>query len=182
MLFRNQESLVKSSEKDMSQAHQHLKTSMLRGCLAVCFAAIVMLPGCGGQPEVKLNDYLDELEFDAPQESVKKVDIGSYRISCAAHHQDRSGREALPLWVRVKFKLSAETSKHDENTILAASERHRGMLDDAIITVFRRASIDELSDNRWAAIKSKLIDAIRPLLGGNRVRQIFFDDFSWEPI
>jgi len=112
----------------------------------------------------------------------RKVELGSYRISCAARHQDRSGREALPLWVQVKFKLSAETSKHDENTILAASERHRGRLDDAIITVFRRASIDELSDNRWAAIKSKLIDTIRPLLGGNRVRQIFFDDFSWEPI
>ncbi len=150
--------------------------------LAICLAAIAMLPGCGGQSEVELDVYLDELELSAPLESVKEVEIGSYRISCAARHQDRSGREALPLWVQVKFTLFAEASHQDENALLAACERHRGRLDDAIITVFRKASIDELSDNRWAAIKSKLIDTLRPLLGGTRVRQIFFDDFSWEPI
>jgi hypothetical protein len=150
--------------------------------LLAMLVAVAMLSGCSGQPEVKLDDYLDELEFNTPLESVQEVEIGYYRISCAARHQDRSGRETLPVWVQVKFTLFAETSDRDENSILAACERHRGMLDDAIITVIRKASIDEFSDNRWAAIKSKLIDTIRPLLGGYRVRQIFFDDFSWEPI
>jgi len=166
----------------MSQESRNRKPVLLRGCLAVGLAACTLLSGCGGSSEVELDHYLDELELSAPLESVKEVEIGAYRISCAARHQDRSGREALPLWVQVKFTLFAEASNDDENSILAACERHRGRLDDAIITVFRKASIDELSDNRWAAIKSKLIDSIRPLLGGTRVRQIFFDDFSWEPI
>jgi len=166
----------------MQKHHPSWNRESLWCCLVVCFSVVVTLAGCGGPTKVKLEDYLGELEFNAPLESVQGVEIGRYRISCAARHQDQSGRETLPLWVQVKFTLIAEASKQDENVILAASERHRGMLDDAIITVFRRASIDELSDNRWAALKSKLIDTIRPLLGGHRVRQIFFDNFGWEPI
>jgi hypothetical protein len=166
----------------MDQKHQKWRPECRQAWFTLCFAMVMLLPGCGGQPDIKLNDYLDELELNAPLKSVKEVEIGHYRISCAARYQDRSGREALPLWVRVNFTLLAEGSSQDENAILAACERHRGKLDDAIITVFRRASIDELSDNRWAAIKSKLIDRIRPLLGGDRVRQIFFNDFGWEPI
>jgi len=141
-----------------------------------------MLPGCGGSEEVKLKDYLEEIEFDSPLESVKDVKIGIYQISCAARHQDPFGREAVSLWVQIKFTLFAEAAYEDEKAILAACERHRGKLDDAILTIFRKASVDELSDNRWAALKSKLIDTVRPLLGEHRVRQIFFDDFSWEPI
>ncbi len=166
----------------MNKKHHKWHPEYRQGWFALCFVVVMLLPGCGGQPDIKLNDYLDELEFNSPLESVKEVEIGRYRISCAARYQDRSGRESLPLWVQVNFTLFAEGSGQDENAILAACERHRGMLDDAIITVFRRASIDELSDNRWAAIKSKLIDRIRPLLGGYRVRQIFFNDFGWEPI
>ena len=148
----------------------------------LCLVALLLLPGCGGDKGVELNDYLDELEFNAPLKSVKEVEVGQYRIACAARYQDRSGREALPVWVQVNFVLYAEGSSQDENALLAACERHRGLLDDAVIRVFRNASIDELSDNRWAAIKSKLIDKIRPLRGEHRVRQIFFNDFGWEPI
>jgi len=166
----------------MSKEFRNWKSKLLQSGWALGLAAITLLSGCGGQSEVELDVYLDELELSAPLESVKEVEIGSYRISCAARHQDRSGREAMPIWVQVQFTLFAEASHHNENAILAACERHRGRLDDAIITVFRKASIDELSDNRWAAIKSKLIDTLRPLLGGTRVRQIFFNDFSWEPI
>lgn len=142
----------------------------------------LLISGCGGQTEAKLEDYLEELEFDTPLDSVKEVEIGTYRFSSAARHQDPSGRESEPIWVQIRFKLNAEADYQEEKAIIAACERHRGMLDDAIITVFRKASIDELDDNRWAALKSKLIDTIRPLLGENRIRQISFDDFGYEPI
>ncbi|MCA9229064.1 MAG: flagellar basal body-associated FliL family protein [Planctomycetales bacterium] len=151
-------------------------------CCTIVLLAVLALSGCGGEEQVQLDDYLEELELDAPKESVTEVEIGSYRFSCAARHQNSSGRETEPVWVQVRFRLYAGAAHDDESAILAACERHRGMLDDAIITVFRKASIDELSDNRWAALRSKVIDTIRPLLGENRVRQIFFDDFQWEPI
>ncbi len=166
----------------MPRKYRNMKFEVLQGCLAVGFAAAVMLPGCGGQAEAQLDDYLEELEFHAPLELVKEVEIGIYRFSSAAYRQDASGSEVLPIWVQIHFKLYAEAVHEDESAILDACERRRGMLDDAVLTVFRKASIEELSDNRWTVLKSKLIDTIRPLLGGTQVRQIFFDDFGWEPI
>ncbi len=148
----------------------------------VAVVAAVLLPGCGGEAEAKLDDYLEELELESPHQSVTEVEVGSYRFSCASRHKDRSGRELEPVWVQVTFALYASAAHRDESAILAACERHRGMLDDAILTVFRKASIDELSDNSWAALKSKVIDTIRPLLGDRRIRQVFFRDFNWEPI
>ena len=150
--------------------------------LFAALVAAVVLPGCGGETEPKLDDYLEELELESPHESVTEVELGVYRFSCAARHKDPSGRELEPVWVQVSFTLYASTSYRDESTILAACERHRGMLDDSILTVFRKASIDELADNSWAALRSKVIDTVRPLLGEHRIRQIFFKNFSWELI
>lgn len=149
---------------------------------AVALAALVLLPGCGGEAEAKLDDYLEELELESPHQSVSEVEVGKYRFSCAAQHKDPSGRELIRVWVQVNFTLYASAAHRDESTILAACERHRGMLDDAILTVFRKASIDELSDTSLASLKSKVIDTIRPLLGERRIRQVFFRDFNWEPI
>lgn len=158
-----------------------MNISHLTICVALS-AVVLVLTGCGGEAKVTLEDYLAELELETPLESVAEVEIGSYRFSCAARHKNPSGVETEPIWVQVTFKLYAGAAHRDKSSILAACERHRGMLDDAILTVFRQASIDELEDNSWAALKSRVIDTVRPLLGESKVRQVFFENFSWEPI
>jgi flagellar basal body-associated protein FliL len=70
----------------------------------------------------------------------------------------------------------------EKKAVGAACERHRGMLDDAIITICREASKEELDDSRWATLKSRMLDQIRPILGDERIRQLSFADFGWEPI
>jgi len=152
------------------------------GILTLLSAAL-LLTGCGGEEVAKLEDYLEELEFDRPLESVKEIKVNSYRFPCAARHRDAAGAEVPPMWVQMKFDLYVIAAEEDESAVLASIERHRGMIDDTVLSVCRRSSIDQLQDNRWATIKSRLLEAIRPLLGEDRVRQITFTySAPWEPI
>ena len=132
---------------------------------------------------VKLDDYLEELEFDRPLEAVKEIKVNSYRLPCAARNHDEAGREVPPMWVQMKFVLYVIAAKEDEAAVIADIERHRGMLDDTVLSICRGSTIDQLQDNRWSAIKSNLLDAIRRLLGEERIRQItLVYSTAWEPI
>ncbi|MCG8450939.1 MAG: hypothetical protein MI725_15335 [Pirellulales bacterium] len=148
----------------------------------------VLLPGCGGEVEAKLEDYLEELEFDAPLDPVKEVQLGEhhpqgfYRISVAASNQDALRREIEPVWVEVKFKLFVVIAPESEKMVRAAVDRYRGRIDDVVVSNTRRLSLEELDDIRLATLKSRLIDALRPLLGEDRIRQLIFDDFHWDVI
>ncbi len=142
-----------------------------------------LLSGCGGEELARLEDYLEELEFDRPLESVKEIKVNSYRIPCAARHQDEAGADVPSVWVQLNFDLYVIAAEDDEKAVLKSIERHRGMLDDTIQSVCRRSSVDMLNDNGWTVIETRLLDAIRPLLGQERIRQITFSDSArWEPI
>jgi hypothetical protein len=145
--------------------------------------AALALPGCGGDEQAKLEDYLEELEFDAPLESVKVVQLGDlHRISIAAHKQAYSDAEEEPVWVQLKFELFVEVAPEHEVAILAASERHRGMIGDIVVSICRNLTIEELDDHRRTTLKSRMLDALRPLLGENRIQKIILNNDSWEII
>jgi len=129
-----------------------------------------------------LDDYLEELEFNTPLESLKEIPLGTFRVSSVPRHEDSSKKKTRTTWVQISFKLYVVVAPEDESAIQSAYERHRGMFDDTVIRIFRNASLDELSDPRWATIKSRLSDNTRPILGSDRVRQIVVDDYTWEPL
>lgn len=154
-------------------------------CLAL---AILWLVGCG---EVKVNEfdsYLDQLDIDSSLDSAEEIVLGTYNIASALPKPESSAsaeeedEENEPLWVQIRFELYAIVAPEDKKAVEAACVRHRGMLDDIVVTICREASKDELDDSRWATLKSRLIDAIRPILGDGRVRQLSFAEFAWEPI
>jgi ABC-type uncharacterized transport system auxiliary subunit len=152
----------------------------VHGWVLLCAA---LLSGCGGEVETQLEDYLVELEFDRPMESVKEIKVNSYRFPCAASLRDEAGADLPPMWVQMKFDLYVVVAEEDEEAVLAAIKRHQGMLDDTVMSVCRKSSIEQLQDSRWASLKSQLIEAVRPLLGEKRVRQLtFIYTAPWEPI
>ena len=143
----------------------------------------ISLSGCGGEVQAKLEDYLEELEFDTPLESVKVIQLGeNYRISIPAHKQAYVEGGEEPIWVQIKFKLFVVTAPEDESALLAASERHQGMISDIIVNICRNMTLEELDDHRRTTLKSRLIDALRPLLGEDRIQQLILNDDSWEVI
>ena len=67
-----------------------------------------------------------------------------------------------------------------EAAVLAAYERHHGAMNDAILTIIRHSSADDLTDPRLAAIKARMFEAIGPLLGPDGVRQLVLYNIKTE--
>jgi hypothetical protein len=167
----------------MSQKNHNSRLRFQCVGLLTLLAVALMLTGCGGEEVAKLEDYLEELEFDRPLESVKEIEVNSYRIPCAARHHDAAGRDIPPLWVQLKFKLLVVVAEEHEKSVEASIERHRGMLDNTVLSICRRTSIDQLQEPSWTTLKSRLLDGIRPVLGEERVRQIaIVSSAPWKPI
>jgi hypothetical protein len=141
---------------------------------------VLGLPGCRVvDRSPRLADYLDELEFDVPLESASYVTLGKYDIPIAATRRTEAeaarGAEPLPaeaVMMRLQFELTAETAPPYEKKVAEAAERHRGALNDAVLTTVRTSTVEELSDPRLAAVKARLSEITRPMLGEDMVRQL----------
>ena len=149
---------------------------------ALLVPLLLVLVGCGGSDGPQLSDYLEEIEYNTPLESLKEVPVGSFRVSAAVLAPGGATHKKKRVWVQAKCKLFVVVDPKAEKGLLAAHERHKGIFNDMIVTVLRRASIDELSDPRWASIKTKISDAARSILGKERVRQVLIDEYNWEPV
>jgi len=165
--------------------------------LALSMAALALAAaGCGGVESGRLVDYLDELEFDVPLETASYVSLGKFDIPIAAarqrnDHAPAPGREVAdhaptrsPLHVgdavrmRLQFELTAETAPPYEQAVLEAAQRHRGAMNDAVLTVVRTSTVEELADPQLSAVKSRLSEITRPILGEERVRQLVLNELT----
>ena len=149
---------------------------------AVWLAALMLLAGCGGSDMPELSDYLEELEYSTPLEAFHEVLVGNFKVSAAALAHEDAKNSNSRVWVQTRCKLYAVVDPKHEGALQTALERHRGMFDDMIIRIFRGATLDELSDPRWATIKTRISDAAKSILGKDRVRQVVFYECNWEPI
>ena len=145
--------------------------------------ALALAAGCDGGKSGRLIDYLDELEFDVPLETAAYVTLGRFDIPIAASH------DAAPLskfmqqidergtvWMRLQFELTAETTPQHEKAVAKAAEEHQGALNDAVLTIVRTSTVEELADPRLTAVHARISEAVQPLLGEGRVRQLVFND------
>jgi hypothetical protein len=152
----------------------------LFAALAVC---AILAVGCGGAESTRLIDYLDELEFDVPLETAKYVSLGRFDVPVSTTATAAAGSAFVEevahgdmVWMRLQFELTAETTLPYEETLKAAAEKHRGALNDAVLTVVRTSTMDELSDPRLAAVNARLTEMVRPILGEEAVRQFVLND------
>jgi hypothetical protein len=153
-----------------------LKGAWMIRC-AVLAAAACLLPGCGGDDAALLGSYL-ELEFDAPLESAASVSLGTFNIP--APTVVKVAGKSRTIWVRIKFELIAETLPSHESSVASALEERRGALNDAVLTIVRTSSTDELTDPRASALRMRIAEAVRPMLGGEKVRQLVLYKYNAE--
>jgi hypothetical protein len=150
---------------------------------------LLALPGCRVvDRSPRLADYLDELEFDVPLESASYVSLGKYDIPIAATRRSEAEQSKLgeppgeAVMMRLQFELTAETAPPYEEKVEEAAERHRGSLNDAVLTTVRTSTVEELSDPRLAAVKARLSEITRPMLGEDVVRQLVLNRIDAEPM
>lgn len=151
----------------------------VRACLhaALLLAAV----GCADDNTPRLADYLEELEFDAPLESAAYVPLGAYEIPVAYAPADAESGGG-PVWMRLSFELLAETAPEHESAVATAAQRRRGDMNDAVLSIVRNSSVDEITDVRLAAIKSRMTQAARSFLGADRVRQLVLNNTITEAL
>ncbi len=119
-------------------------------CVVVAALGVLLLGGCGGSDKSQFDVYLDELEYERALESVEEVPLGTYGSPVPSRSTMSRGSPTRHSGFTSNFQLVAIVDPHDERAVLAASKRHRGMLDDTIIAVCRKATREELEDSRPA--------------------------------
>lgn len=150
--------------------------------LALALGAAALGAGCAGEESARLVDFLDELEFDVPLETAAYVSLGRFDIPISAQGGGNASAfvqevaEQGLVWMRLQFELTAETTLAQEKELLEIAEKHRGALSDAVLTVVRTSTVDELADPHLSAINAKLTDIVRPILGEELVRQFVLND------
>jgi hypothetical protein len=151
-----------------------------RVIVAVLLAA---LSGCGGDDAALLGSYLDEIELNAPSESAASIPLGDFDIPSPTN-VNRKGTDGVEhvVWMRTKFSLFAEALPKNESDVQAEVELHRGAINDAVLSIIRSASTDELTDPRLTALRMRLTEAGRPLLGDDKLRQLVIYNHTTEPL
>jgi hypothetical protein len=159
-----------------------MPTPFVRSSLLLSAIALSAALGCSKSEGPKLVDYLEEIEFDVPLEKVAYVSLGKFDIPIAATQKPTDASpEIAPdeaFWMRLQFELQAETDPDNEAAVAAEAEAHRGAMSDAVISIVRTSSVDELADPRLSAVKARLSDVARPMLGEERVRQLVLNEFD----
>jgi hypothetical protein len=172
-------------------AQPHPSNSIARrrrapGARTSAFVAALLgaaLPGCGGDDAALLGSYLDEIELNAPSESAASIPLGEFNIPSPTNvkRQGTDGAEHV-VWMRTKFSLFAETLPKNESDVQAEAELHRGAINDAVLSIVRSASTDELTDPRLTALRMRLTETTRPLLGEDKLRQLVLYNHTTEPL
>jgi hypothetical protein len=119
------------------------------------------LSGCGGDDAALLGSYIP-----SPTNVKRKGTDG-------VEHT---------VWMRTKFSLFAETLPRNESGVQAEAELHRGAINDTVLSIVRSASTDELTDPRLTALRMRLTETARPLLGDDKLRQLVLYNHTTEPL
>jgi hypothetical protein len=139
-----------------------------------------LLAGCGGSDATLLGSYLSELEFDAPLESAVTVPLGTFDIPTPA--VTKVDGRSRTIWIRISFELVAEAAPENESAVARALDEQRGAIHDAVLTIVRTSSTDELTDPRSTALRMRITEVVRPMLGGDKVRQFILYKHNAEKI
>ena len=138
--------------------------------------------GCSAEKDAKLEDYLEEIEYVAPLNSTVEVALGKYSIPIAARSNNEANQETQITWIRMKFHLYAVVANENEVKVEKAWEDNRGLFHDGVLKICRGATLDEVTDRRLTAIKLRLTDLSRSLLGGKRIRQLLCTNILTEAL
>ena len=153
---------------------------MFRSCVAL-LPMVCLLLGCSDKIEVELSDYLEEIEFVAPLNSTVEVPLGEYSIPISVLSDDVNQEVAIR-WIRMKFKLHAVVTNENQSRVEAALAQNRGLYRDGVLKICRSATLDDVTHPHLTAIKLRLTDLSRTLLGKKDIHQLLCTSIITEAI
>ena len=166
--------------KSHSQNSWAVGRRALRG--VVLLLSVCLLAGCSSESELRLEDYLEEIEYDVPLDSSVEVSMGQYSIPIAARPGGIGRTSNKITWVQLKFDMYAVLNPIEKSEFEDAWQRSQGMFHDEVIEVCRNATLDEIADSRITTIKSRMTEVAKSIFGENRIRQLLCTNIVTEPI
>ncbi len=147
------------------------------GCWLVI--ALLLLPGCG---EKEGTNAFDEISRLPSQEKLVEIELGRFVVPVPLVLDSSTEQFELDNLLQLSFKLVVVVVPKHAANVESLMNRHAGQIRDKVIRVCRNTSRDDVLEAEWSTLKSHLLDAIQPLLGGTVVRRIIIPHKVVEPL
>ena len=96
--------------------------------------------------------------------------------------EDPTGESAAGNLLQLDFRLVAIVEPKNVARVERLRDRYAGKVRHEVIRVCRNTAPDDLLESEWSTLKSHLLDATQPLLGGSMVRRLATPHKLIEPL
>ncbi len=144
---------------------------LVLGALAI---VCCLVSGCSSKPAFKF----DQMDLLPAEEELSEFPLGEYQIPIPLAERSSTDKLARRNRLRFDFDLYALVSPKEKSQFEAAWDRHEGVIRDLVISICRRATIDELREPELATLKARLTDVLAAQLGEKRLRQLLITDIA----
>lgn len=155
------------------------------GCRLACASCwlasvLILLPGCGGGE--KGPNAFDEISRLPSREKLVEIDLGKFVVPIPLVLDNSIEEIKTDNLIQLTFTLVAVVVPKHVASVEKLRDRHAGKIRDEVMRVCRNTSRDDVLESEWTTLKSHLLDATQPLLGGTVVRRIIIPHKIVEPL
>jgi hypothetical protein len=141
-------------------------------CWSAFAAGCCALLGC----QSKTSFELDQLDVAPAEEELTEFPLGEYKIPIPLADDRDQTTIVRRNRLEFDFQLFALVSPKEESQFEDAWNRHEGVIRDQVISICRRATVEELQEPELVTLKARLTDVLASQLGEKRLRQILITD------
>ena len=135
---------------------------------------LLTLSGCGSEPD----DRFDHLNLIPTQEVLSEFSLGNYMIPIAGIDYEQLTNLKPRHRVQIEFALIAEIKPENEDLLLEDWQHYEGQIRDEIIRTCRHASFEDLDEHDLVTLKSRILKAIEPIIGPDRIQRLVLNDLQ----
>jgi flagellar basal body-associated protein FliL len=139
---------------------------------------ILACAGCGRSLDaVSAQELLDRYEHENVRHDPRtfiEVDLGEYFVTY------RQGADKPTFAVR--FQMHGVIHENDESKFHQALAEHRDRMRDGVLSTVQRCDLDHLYEPTMAWLKAELVPEINRSLKTRALRDVVFNDFSFEQL
>ncbi len=133
----------------------------------------VMLKPAGAPPATESK----EDESEAAAEQAKVTDTGSVQSEVEIGSFNCSNNLAAPGSVlHISFKLAVTVPQSEKNNFDTVKEENKNRIQEAVIVVLRRSSLEDLNEPELGTVKRRLQESVNKVLGKSFVKDIIITD------
>jgi hypothetical protein len=125
----------------------------------------------------------DPLWIDAkpPVEKLIEFDLGKYVIPIPATLNEKVGPARRNV-MQLEFAMHAIVNESQEPRLAKTWEKNAGRFRDRAIELCRTTSIDDLREPGLETLKSRLLDAVKPVFGRDSVDRLVLTDVQYQTL